>query len=207
MINADSLYGIGIDPGWKNLGLGIIRKDPDGSMHFIGSETIDASSFGNVFKAAEHVRDKAWKLIVEDYNEDKDNLVYEWPATSLAMERYVSYTDVTTAEAENILMLIGALYAVMNPLVIDEIQMYRAIDWKTELVKLLFKKRGFNNPSTKLDKKFSVAAANACLTDNKIGNDHEADAICLGSIRFIREEPSTRSKRTESTKGADRAGD
>lgn len=184
-------YGIGIDPGWKNLGYAVARLDTDGTITFIGSGTFDPSSYKDIPEAAYTIHSQVITLIIKDYNEvvkpDPNRWMVEYPPITFAIERYVSYTGVNTAEAENILMLIGALLVAFKPSESDKIEMFRAIDWKTELVKLLFKKKKFSNPSDKLDKKFSMAAAKACLdNDTEIGTHHEADAVCLSTIKFIR---------------------
>jgi hypothetical protein len=64
--------------------------------------------------------------------------------------------------------------------------LHRAIDWKMDMVKALHKKKEFENPSSKLDKKFSIAAAKACLDhEHTFATDHEADAVCLASYPVI----------------------
>jgi hypothetical protein len=85
---------------------------------------------------------------------------------------------------ERINQVIGALifYFGYNQTWNKEPLLIRAIDWKTNLVKSLYKKKGFRNPSDKLDKKFSMAAAAACVELNsKLETDHEADSICLST--------------------------
>jgi hypothetical protein len=118
------------------------------------------------------------------------------PISHVSMERYVAYKNVYTAEAENILMLIGGLQASIHIRTGITTTMHRAIDWKTWLVKWLFRNKNFDNPSDKLDKKFSVAAAKACLQrdNNTTGEpyavnfktDHEADAACLACLPFLK---------------------
>lgn len=113
-----------------------------------------------------------------------DDTVSQSALTSACLERYVSYKGVNTAEAENILMLIGGLRQALRysqaSLPFD-VLLVRAIDWKTDLVKYLVKNKGFDNPSTSLDKKFSIAAAKCIIGNHEIKTDHEADAICLAA--------------------------
>jgi len=162
---------IGIDPGWKTLGLSVVRREESGLV-LVHSETMNPSERG-LFQTTDIVR----------------NLVSELGPSVVHMERYVGYAGVHSKDSERILMMIGALeYALGLAGNIEELSLYRAIDWKTELVKLLFRKRGFDNPSTKLDKKFSIAAAKACVNVSTVGSTHEADSICLASLPFIREE-------------------
>lgn len=172
-------YSVGIDPGWKNLGLAILREDENG-LTLISTHTLNPSEMGGHAKAALIIRSLVLKAVSADQT-DIENL-----QVSLAIERYVSYNNVNTAESENILMLIGAILCAFDDISSNP-GMYRAIDWKTELVKLLVKNRGFDNPSTSLDKKFSIAAAHACLDiPGKFNNDHEADAVCLAAIGLLK---------------------
>jgi hypothetical protein len=90
-----------------------------------------------------------------------------------------------TTESETITMMIGALILGTDYYTSHEVRLFRAIDWKMNIVKALFKKQGFQNPSDKLDKKFSIAAAKAVANVKEIKTDHEADAICLAGLPFI----------------------
>jgi Holliday junction resolvasome RuvABC endonuclease subunit len=178
---ANSIYSLGIDPGWKNLGMALIGRE-DGTDHIevVKTWTINPSERGVAQTAA---------FIV---NEVEENLpAYARGLEAVVIERYVSYNNVLTSEAENIVSLIGALqYAFMDETA--SVKLFRAIDWKVNLVKGLVKAYGFKNPSAKLDKKFSLAAAQACIKGDRedfehynFPNDHEADAVCLASYPLI----------------------
>lgn len=173
------IYSIGIDPGWKNLGIALVKEEA-GKISLVQSAAINPSSFKVQLQALETF--KAIKAIPEG------------EVNFLTMERYVSYQNVMTAESENILMLIGALRQFAGTWVTDsDILLLRAIEWKMELVKTLVKNRGFDNPSTSLDKKFSIAAAHACLDiQGKFETDHEADAICLACLPLLRKRYGTK---------------
>lgn len=177
-IDAQYAYGIGIDPGWKNLGLAIVSKRFDtNEINLLSSHTLNPSELGGIVATSCRI-----SSIVNDYisADISDTRIF-------TMERYVAYNNVITAEAENILMMIGAIVLEANEWNIDrETRLVRAIDWKMHLVKQLFKKKQFSNPSDKLDKKFSKAAARACIdNDKEFDNDHEADAICLACLPFF----------------------
>jgi hypothetical protein len=162
-------YSLGIDPGWKNLGIAVVSFDGNNiALEHCRTENPSQYPFPQAVLSLTSLG------IVPTYT---------------GLERYVSYKGVNTAEAENILMLIGALRFKLTTLAGSDTLLYRAIDWKTELVKSLVKLKQFDNPSMDLDKKFSIAAANACLDINTKGfnTDHEADAICIASRPFIRE--------------------
>ena len=167
-------YSIGIDPGWKNLGYAKVA-DTDGVISVWTTGTFDPSSFPHPAQELYTKLHSGELLPAPDF---------------VHIERYVSYQGVQTAEAENILMLIGGLKQawVQRPVLLS-----RAIDWKTELVKLLVRNKGFDNPSSSLDKKFSIAAAHACLDKPcEIRTDHEADAICLAALPLLRKRYSTK---------------
>jgi len=157
-------YLVGIDPGWKNLGFAITRVDKNGFIFKEFTCVMDPSSFSSPTKFIEELD----RVIISS----GINKIH-----SVTIERFVAYAGVSTAETENICMLIGSLvyyfaasgYWGVEPLLV------RAIDWKTQLVKLLYKQKGFDNPSPKLDKKFSIAAAKACLDmENVFKTDHES---------------------------------
>lgn len=169
-------YGIGIDPGWKNLGLAVVcREVGKEEIQLVYSGTLNPAELGGILPTLKKVCE-----IVEPLLFDADK-VYS------GIERYVAYGDTVTHESENILMLIGALVVGMNYFnkATDNTKMVRAIEWKTGLVKALFKWKKFSNPSTKLDKKFSVAAAKCILNGEEIETDHEADAIDIAALPFI----------------------
>lgn len=173
-----SNIGIGIDPGWKNLGLAIVGTDKEyenSPIILLHSATINPSLKG-IVKTVDDIRE-AIDCFVGPYVSDDIKI-------NMHMERYVAYANVKTAETENITMVTGALLYCLNNF---NPEMVRALDWKMELVKTLHKLYNFDNPSTKLDKKFSLAASAACLGIKKDERtDHEADATCLASIGILR---------------------
>lgn len=173
-------YGLGIDPGEKNLGLAIVKEDENG-ISLVHSETLNPSSYGSNWNCVVHIQ----QIVANHVPGYHDN----YSLHSVNIERFVSYKDKLTTTAENILMLIGAIECtICNWRTETPPILYRAIDWKQDLVKLLVKNKGFDNPSTSLDKKFSIAAAHACLDiKGEFNNDHEGDAICLASIGLLKE--------------------
>ena len=127
-------YSLGIDPGWKNAGVSLVREDKHG-LHLVKVATINPSLYDPK---------EITNVILTSVKECKS-----YGLDYFTMERYVSYHGVQTAESENILMLIGALReAVLKDNPHCEVNLVRAIEWKTELVKLLVKNKGFDNPST-----------------------------------------------------------
>lgn len=145
---------LGIDPGTVNIGVAV--TDDEGNL--LRSEVLNSKETGfnaTVVQIA---------LIRHDYE-----------LKTLGMERYVAYKGMHSGASEEILMIIGAIrYAYAD----YSVSLFRAIDWKPTLCKYLVKHKGFSNPSTSFDKKYSRAAAQ-CITGQKVKTDHEADAICL----------------------------
>lgn len=176
---SETRYSLGIDPGWKNLGLALVKEDVGGTS-LVLSQTLNPHELGGYIATAKHIQG----LILEKLGQegfDQDALA------SASIERYVSYNNVMTAESENIVVLIGAIVYMLTYFPKSTTHLYRAIDWKTQVVKLLVKHKGFDNPSQSLDKKFSIAAAHACLDkQGEFNNDHEADATVLASIDFLK---------------------
>lgn len=187
MASSKPKYSLGIDPGWKNLGLAIVKADEAG-ISLVYQATLNPAGLGGHVQASQHIV-RTVSDFLKDAGAEPEDL------SNVTIERYVSYNNVLTGEAENIVMLIGALmFALSSAYSGSSVQLFRAIDWKTDLVKLLVKNRGFDNPSSSLDKKFSVAAAHACLdVQGEFDNDHEADAVCLASIGILKDRyPSKR---------------
>lgn len=172
------MYNLGIDPGWVNLGVSIVEHNKtEDKLSLVGSWVMNPSEIG--------FNDLVLALVKKTYTYHPRNIV---------IERYAPYKNVNTAESENITMLVGGLrYGLSLPVTNPELskpdmELLRAIDWKIELVKLLHTQTGFDNPSDSLDKKFSIAAAKACLPDEDLSKitDHEADAICLAALPALR---------------------
>lgn len=159
---------LGVDPGWKNLGYAILADNGSCCFELVASGVENPSKADSEFPSL--FASKAWSIIGSE-----NDFAHK------SVERYVPYNNTFTAETENITMIIGGLREVFRP-----VNLYRAIDWKTQLVKLLAKHTGFDNPSTSLDKKFSIAAAKHILNGKgDFNSDHEADAICLAAFPAI----------------------
>jgi Holliday junction resolvasome RuvABC endonuclease subunit len=179
MKKSPTRFLLGVDPGFKNLGAAIVRQDLTGehpyslleSKVFNPSKASSLESFTASF--LDWVAGSCGGLDLVD---------------SSSIERYVAYQGVSTAETESITTIIGMLRYGLWEASGDTPHLYRAIEWKTCLSKALFK-TGFRNPSTDLDKTFSMAAAAALLGLDKskstIKTDHEADAICLATIPLL----------------------
>lgn len=150
-------YYWGFDPAWKNMGVCILNSE--GKV--VLSVTVNPS-------------EKGFSKTLDDLPLDK------YPPEAVVIERYVAYKGAQTALSEQILMMIGAI--------LDRTRgarqlFFRAIDWKMALTKRAAK-QGFQNPSTKLDKKLSLSLAEH-VTGTKFKTDHEADAACLAYIGTI----------------------
>ena len=97
------------------------------------------------------------------------------------MERFVYFGQEShNPDSERILMVTGQtqFWLADNFSIVPT--MFRSYDWKNRLSKHLFK-QGFRNPSDRLDKKFSIAAAEF-IFDREFETDHEADAACMAYI-------------------------
>jgi hypothetical protein len=152
---------LGIDPGWKNLGLVYSRPVGDFQIEVIEAHTLDVSVNPDKF-----ILDLSLKNV-----------------TNVGIERYVPYNGVHSTESENIVMLIGGLKYRVYPL---PTSLFRAIDWKIKLCQILAKNCGFKNPSTSLDKKFSKAAAKALVVNfETLKDDHVCDAACISAIKYL----------------------
>lgn len=170
-MNKNKLY-LGVDPGPVNTGWcvrGVINDKP-----FLATGVFDPRATGDVIMAAE----KLWYLMYDSGPESA-----EWEIVGACIERYVSYKGVLTSNAEDTCLFIGSLTYLLRSRGITT-TLARAITWKPNVCKTLYLSNGFKNPSDKLDKKFSVAAACSILgiEDPKkkpFKTDHEADAIGL----------------------------
>lgn len=159
---SDFFY-LGIDPGVVNTGWALRTSN-------------SKASAGGVFNPSKsvsviHAADDLYKII-------HDSRPLDLPISVLAIERFVAYKGVMTADSEKVLLLIGSLLHKFHSCG-TRFMTCRAIDWKTVVAKDLYKTKDFRNPSEKLDKKFSVAAAGCVLDRQFKTTDHEADAVCL----------------------------
>jgi Holliday junction resolvasome RuvABC endonuclease subunit len=150
------MISLGIDPGVVNIGMAV--TDENGKL--VDSRVIGFTDVASMCTAVD----------------DAVYLLGSQGVTQTFIERFVAYKGMQSASTENILMYIGAAVYALNSEC--SITLLRAIDWKPALCKYLVKTSGFSNPSTKFDKKFSIAAAEF-ITKEKIKTTHEADAICL----------------------------
>jgi hypothetical protein len=121
----------------------------------------------------------------------EDTALYE--LKHVTIERYVPYNNVFSSETENITMLIGMIRGIfLRPNPCSDLgltpRMERAIDWKIKMSQICNKHTEFSNPSSGLDKKFSISLAKH-ITGNsyEFKTDHEADATCIASIPFLEE--------------------
>lgn len=174
------IISIGIDPGWKNLGLAISRRISSTKIEVIGSKVFNPSLGDAIFV-------ESLPLIVNSILGDTT----KYEVGYLTIERYVPYNNVFSAETENITMLIGMIRSrFFHSNECSEsglnVNLVRAIDWKIKLAQHNAKHTEFSNPSSSLDKKYSIAMA-SFITDNKyeFKTDHEADAICLSSLPLL----------------------
>lgn len=171
-------FVLGIDPGFKNLGYALL-KNVGGRLEIEETRVYNPSSFDSEVHFAKEIAAKvAYKNI-----------------SHFTIERFVPFGGQTTGEAEFINIIIGSLLSFVPMAYVGRddfpsrpiVTMVRSIEWKTALVKALVKKKGFDNPSHALDKKFSFAAAAACLDkpiEGKI-TDHEADAIAIAAFPIL----------------------
>ena len=101
--------------------------------------------------------------------------------SGMSMERYVTYNGKSNPRSEDILMVTGQIqFWAVDRLGVVPV-MWRAIDWKTRISKHIYK-QGFRNPSDRLDKVFSIAAAEFLFPEYNFETDHEADAACMAYI-------------------------
>ena len=147
---------VGIDPGWQSFGICV--REPGEEPDVVGFVPANYPSF------SEFLQEVRCKVKSEG-------------SVVLTIERFVPYGNVQSSAGEDTLMVIGALRYMFESAG-AEVGLVRAIDWKQRLCKYLVKNKGFSNPSSSFDKKFSLAAAQALL-GYALKSDHEADAVCL----------------------------
>lgn len=164
----------GIDPGWKNLSVAWVKPgDKPFKVEVIKAIVLDVST---------NPMDSIEKALKESNLETSQSM--SWKLAGI--ERYAPYANVRTAETENITMVVGMLQMCLFTKGVD-CTLYRAIDWKIRLAQTLSKNTSFKNPSSKLDKKFSKAAANEIISNDFIlETDHEADAICIAGLTLFK---------------------
>lgn len=152
-------YSLGIDPAYRTCAF--VLLDEDGEV--IKSVVMDTASM--------ELGELPARL--EDWLGEVD-------IKGACVERFVAFKDLNVSHSEQILMVIGQLQYWLYK---EEIPftMWRSYDWKSRLSKHLFKDYDFRNPSDRMDKVFSVAAAECC-TGVKFETDHEADAGCLAYL-------------------------
>lgn len=173
----NSIY-IGIDPGPVNTGWCVRGVDNDNL--FLACGVFDPRATGDVIMSAESL----FLRIEESMPQKLRSRLYDDSVQRVAaIERFVSYKGVLTNNVEDTCMFIGSLTFLLRTNGINT-TLARAITWKPKVCSKLHLDNGFNNPSTKLDKKFSNAAACSILgveeyKKRPFKTDHEADAICL----------------------------
>lgn len=158
---------IGIDPGWKTMGLSIKRDGLAPVTRFFEPHKSESITGFMVLRLI--------PMLTTWTSRDRITDVY--------MERFVAYKGIHSDATEQILMLIGALQYQFGATG-SNVHMVRAIDWKPKICKYLVRTQGFDNPSTTFDKAFSLAAAKA-LSGTDVVTDHEADALCLSYLSDI----------------------
>jgi hypothetical protein len=165
---------LGIDPGWKNLGWGIV----DVRGKHVAAGTLNPSEYpiGETPLALLEV--------IEPYQ----NYV-----KGACMERYVTYRGKHNPDSEHILLVTGSLQYMIKSDLECPLAMYKAIDWKTPIAKHIYLTTGQENPSDSLDKVFSMFAGEI-LTGKQFKVDHEADASCLAWLASASWARSNRSR-------------
>lgn len=159
------MFRIGVDPGWKSCGYAIISSLDGTTWNLDRSGNVDPSSFSDI-----HV-------FINSLNLPRNSSV-------ACIERYVPFNHSPNSESEKVNQVIGAFIYHFHELNFEKVLKFKSIEWKIALCQKLVLKKGFDNPGSKLDKKFSLAAAKACCGKSII-NDHEADAICLAYLTTI----------------------
>ena len=167
------MFNIGIDPGWKNLGLAILECGGTNNPALVCSVTLDPS------------KSKTMNGFILELDEVIQHQIKGLSLDSVCIERYVPFKGVPTPNSEDINKIIGALCLYFETKYDVVPIMVRSIDWKMKLVKALFKTGKFTNPSTSLDKKFSLAAAKFCCEITTKITHHEADATCLSYFPLL----------------------
>lgn len=171
--------GIGIDPGAVNLGWAVVDRfedTPPFKVRIVATGTDDPRSMPDLPL-----------YITERISAMTKASFFEEGMLSATIERFVPYAGSKNDIMEEVNQLIGMFRFALSNLSLD-VNMVRAIEWKTKLVKLLNKHCGFENPGKNgaLDKSFSLAAARfISLNPESISDDHKADAVCLAALPYL----------------------
>lgn len=152
-------YYFGCDPGYTNLAYALLDEDGNLTTKCIVPKTLPKGNLAPMEVCKE----------------------FGGTIIGAVMERFVYYDGVHNPNSEQILMITGQMqmWLAWDYQVVPV--MFKAFDWKSRLSKHLFK-MGFRNPSDRLDKKFSLAAARFIFPDYDFKTDHEADAACMAYI-------------------------
>ncbi len=164
---------IGIDPGWASFAITVRAMDEDPLAKVKESSLFlcpkDLPSIKDLFYQIERGLPPYFKIAEDVY-----------------IERFAAYEDVHSPVSEQVNRIIGALEFYFSYIYQANVHLVRAIEWKPALCKYLVRTKSFTNPSTKFDKKFSMAAAKSVsLSKQPILNDHIADSICLSSMKLV----------------------
>ncbi len=153
------MLSLGIDPGPVNTGLAVTSFTPEAS----GVVLTQKLNFTSM--TPYEVKEAVLKLAGQP--------------DILTIERFVTYRGVQSDASERTSILVGALATLL-----PQATLVRAIDWKTSVMHYLYT-QGFRNPSSTLDKKFSLAAAEFS-SGVRFKTDHEADAFLLSLYGYIK---------------------
>ena len=166
---------VGVDPGVTNTGW-YLSRGTIGQHGVCGH--FKPNSYPDLYEAT--------LALFEEVKKGAASLGRSYKDIALAgIERYVAYAGIRNSNVEGTTLLIGSLTMLLKVNGITSVGA-RAIDWKTAVCKDLFRVVDFRNPSEKMDKKFSLAAAE-CISGEKIKIDHIADACGLAyyaSMKF-----------------------
>lgn len=155
-------YYLGVDPGWTNLAYAFLSEEGELFTECVIPNELPKGTL------APHIMDEFISSL--DVN-----------LSGAVMERFVYYDGVSNPTSEQILMVTGQVQFWLADGFSIVPTMWKAFDWKSRLSKHLYK-QGFRNPSDRLDKKFSLAAARYIFPDYDFETDHEADAACMAYI-------------------------
>lgn len=161
---------LGVDPGWTNLAYAWLSDEGDLITGCVVPKELPKGRLAPMV-----ISDAHWKCL-----ECQDGFEQTHEVAGAAMERFVYFDGVHNPNSEQILMVTGQVQYFLASEHNAVATMFRSFDWKSRLSKKLFKE-GFRNPSDRLDKQFSIAAAE-WIFDREFETDHEADAACMAYI-------------------------